>query len=141
MAQEHVRAIVEYHRIQGSPMMTEVAEKVVLAKLRTMGVEAKLEQFPSDGKTRYQTYISPMGWDMRGGELWVESVGTKKDFTPVRLCRYSDVPMCVSTYSKGGDWAGELVDVGVGTGDRDYEGKDVRGKVALAHGYAARVVR
>ncbi len=140
-AQENDRQIVQYHRIQGSPMMADVAEKVVLAKLRDWGIEARLEQFPSDGKTRYQTYVSPMGWDMRGGELWVESVGGIGNFVPFRVCRYSDVPMCVSTYSKGGDWAGELVEVGSGTSDRDYEGKDVRGKVALAYGYAAAVVR
>jgi hypothetical protein len=82
-----------------------------------------------------------MGWDMRSGELWVESVGGVSDFVPLRLCRYSDVPMCVSTYSKGGDWRGELVDVGAGTSDADYEGKEVRGKVALAYGYAGAVVR
>jgi len=140
-AQENDRQIVQYHRIQGSPMMAEVAEKVVLAKLRNWGIEARLEQFPSDGKTRYQTYVSPMGWDMQGGELWVESVGGASNFVPFRMCRFSDVPMCVSTYSKGGDWAGELVEVGTGVSDRDYEGKDVRGKVALAYGYAAAVVR
>jgi aminopeptidase YwaD len=140
-AQENDRQIVQYHRIQGSPMMAEVAEKVVLAKLRDWGIEARIEQFPSDGKTRYQTYVSPMGWDMRGGELWVESVGGLANFTPLRLCRYSDVPMCVSTYSKGGDWSGELVEVGAGVSDRDHEGKDVRGKVALAYGYAGMVVR
>jgi len=60
---------------------------------------------------------------------------------PFRVCRYSDVPMCVSTYSKGGEWSGELVDVGAGVSDRDYESKDVRGKVALAYGYAGAVVR
>jgi hypothetical protein len=140
-AQENDRQIVQYHRIQGSPMMAEVAEKVVLAKLRDWGIEARVEQFPSDGKTRYQTYVSPMGWDMRGGELWVESVGGVANFAPIRLCRFSDVPMCVSTYSKGGDWSGELVEVGAGVSDRDYEGKDVRGRVALAYGYAAMVVR
>jgi hypothetical protein len=140
-AQEYDRAIVEYHRIQGSPMMADVAEKVVLAKLKAWGVEARLEQFPSDGKTRYQTMISPMGWDMRGGELWVESVSGDPSFVPLRLCRYSDVPMCVSTYSKGGKWSGELVEVGAGTGDKDYAGKDLRGKVALAYGYAGDVVR
>ena len=122
-------------------MMAEVAEKVVLAKLRDWGIEARLEQFPSDGKTRYQTHVSPMGWDMRSGELWVESAGGMASFVPFRMCRYSDVPMCVSTYSKGGDWAGELVEVGAGVSDRDYEGKDVRGKVALAYGYAGAVVR
>jgi aminopeptidase YwaD len=140
-AQENTRRIVEYHRIQGSPMMASVAEQVVLPRLKAAGLEASIEQFPSDGKIRYGTYISPMGWDMRGGELWVESVAAAKDFKPIMLCRYADVPMCVSTYSKGGEWSGELVDVGGGTSDADYKAIDVHGKVALASGYAANVVR
>jgi hypothetical protein len=142
-AQEFDRQIVQYHRIQGSPMMAAVAKEVVLPKLQAWGIESSIEQFPSDGKTLYQTYISPMGWDMRGGELWVDGVANDAKFAPFRICRYSDVPMCVSTYSKGGEWTGELVEVGAGTSDRDYEGanRDVRGKVALAYGYAANVVR
>jgi aminopeptidase YwaD len=82
-----------------------------------------------------------MGWDMRGGELWIEGVAGAKDFKPIMLCRYADVPMCVSTYSMGGEWSGELVEVGSGTSDANYQGVDVRGKVALASGYAANVVR
>lgn len=140
-AQENTRRIVEYHRIQGSPMMSAVAKQVVLPRLKAAGLEAKIEQFVSDGKTKYGTYISPMGWDMRGGELWAENVAGSKDFKPIMLCRYADVPMCVSTYSKGGDWSGELVDVGSGTGDANYQDVDVHGKVALASGYAANVVR
>jgi len=134
-AQELDRRIVERHRIQGSPMMADVASAVVLPALREAGVEARIESFPSDGKTLYQSYVSPMGWTVRGGELWVEGK------TPERLCRYSDVPMCVSTYSRGGSFSGELVDVGQGTRDADYAGKDVKGKVVLASGYAAAVVR
>ena len=134
-AQEHVRAITRYHRIQGSPMMEAAAEQVVLAALRDAGIEGRLEAFPSDGSTRYQTWLSPLGWDMRGGELWVEGEA------PLRLCRYDDVPMCVSTYSKGGTWSGELVDVGAGTRESDYAGLDVKGKVVLAHGYAGGVMR
>lgn len=140
-AQENTRRIVEYHRIQGSPMMASVAEQVVLPRLKAAGLEAKIEQFVSDGKTRYGTYISPMGWDMRSGELWIEGVSGAKNFKPIMLCRYADVPMCVSTYSKGGEWSGELVDVGSGTSDANYQGVDVRGKVALASGYSANVVR
>ncbi|HET8888973.1 MAG TPA: DUF4910 domain-containing protein [Candidatus Angelobacter sp.] len=140
-AQENTRRIVEYHRIQGSPMMAAVAEQVVLPRLKAAGLEATIEQFPSDGKTKYGTYISPMGWEMRGGELWVEGVSGAKNFKPIMLCRYADVPMCVSTYSKGGEWSGDLVDVGSGTSDANYQGVDVRGKVALASGYAANVVR
>ena len=127
-AQELDRRIVERHRIQGSPMMADVASAVVLPALREAGVEASIETFPSDGKTLYQSFVSPMGWTMRGGELWVEGQA------PERLCRYSDVPMCVSTYSRGGSFSGELVDVGQGTRDADYAGKDVKGKVVLASG-------
>jgi aminopeptidase YwaD len=145
-AQENTRRIVEYHRIQGSPMMAAVAEQVVLPRLKAAGLEAgvlevKIDQFLSDGKTRYGTYISPMGWDMRSGELWVEGVAGVKDFKPIMLCRYADVPMCVSTYSKGGEWSGDLVDVGSGTSDASYQGVEVKGRVALASGYAANVVR
>ena len=140
-AQESTRQIVQYHRIQGSPMMAEVARDVVLAKLKGYGLDASLEPFDSDGSKRYGTWISPMGWDMKGGELWVESVAGDEAFVPIRLCRYSDVPMCVSTYSKGGEWSGELVDVGRGSSPKDYEGKNVAGKVVLASAYAADVVR
>jgi hypothetical protein len=138
-AQELDRRIVEYHRIQGSPMMESVARDVILPALRAMNVEASIEQFPSDGKTLYQTYVSPIGWTMRGGELWTVDDG--RGDTPERLCRYSDVPMCVSTYAKGGEWSGELVDVGDGTSDDDYKAADVRGKVVLASGYARDVHR
>jgi hypothetical protein len=59
-AQENTRRIVEYHRIQGSPMMATVAEQVVLPRLKSWGLDAKIEQFPSDGKIKYGTYISPL---------------------------------------------------------------------------------
>src|SRR5262245_7451194 len=71
-AQESTRQIVQYHRIQGSPMMADVARDVVLAKLKGYGLESSIEQFDSDGSKRYGTWISPMGWDMKSGELWVE---------------------------------------------------------------------
>ncbi len=139
-AQEAIRQIVEYNRIQGSPMMAAVADKVVLATLKSYGIESSIEQLPSDGARKYATFVSPMGWDMRSGELWVEAA-PGPGFKPYRLCRYADAPMCVATYSKGGEWAGELVDVGSGLSDADYQGKDVAGKVALAYGYAGSVVR
>jgi hypothetical protein len=133
-AQENVREIVRFHRIQGSPMMGSVAAHV-LARLKEAGLESSIEEFPSDGATKYGTHLSPMGWDMRGGELWVEGA------SPIRLCRYEDAPMCVSSYSKGGEIKGPLVEVGAGTAAKDYEGKDVKGKVVLAYGYAGDVIR
>lgn len=50
-AKERTQEISQYHRIQGSPMMLDVAEKVVVPRLRAAGVEATIEKFPSDGRT------------------------------------------------------------------------------------------
>ena len=133
-AQEYTAAITRYHRIPGSPMMEDVARNVVVRELQRLGIESRVEQFPSDGATSYQSEISPMGWSIQSGELWVNSAEGDSSFKPYKLCRYLDVPVCVTNYSKGGEWEGDVIDVGSGTEDVDYEGKQVSGKVALAFG-------
>ncbi len=135
LAKEYVIGISKYHRVQASPGFTEAREWVV-GQLQQMGVsEVEVEKFPSDGKRRYQTYVSPLAWTVRSGELWM--VRPYKQ----RLCNYRDIPMCLTTLSNGGEWEGAVVDVGRGTEAADYEGKDVKGKVVLATGYAAMVHR
>lgn len=138
---ETTRRIVDQHRIQGSPMMARSAE-LVLGELKAAGIEAQIETFRSDGATKYGAFVSPLGWEIKSGELWITGAGDgKSPFEPIRVSRYADVPMSVSTYSKGGEWSGELIDVGPGTEDEHYQGKDVAGKVVLASGYAANVQR
>ena len=135
LAKEYVIGITKYHRVQASPGFTEAREWVV-GQLREMGVtEVEVESFPSDGKRRYQTYVSPLAWTVRSGELWMTRPYKQ------RLCNYRDVPMCLTTLANGGEWEGAVVDVGRGTEAADYEGKDVAGKVVLATGYAAMVHR
>jgi aminopeptidase YwaD len=134
-AQALLRKISEWHRIQAGPDMVDVALKVGLEQVKISGLQGDLEYFTTDGRIKYQSWIAPMGWNIDSAELWVEGDD------PVQLCRFSDLPMCVSTYSKGGEWSGELVDVGKGTSDADYQGKDVKGKVAMGYGYARDVVR
>ncbi len=135
MAKENVIGITKYHRVQASPGFSEAREWVV-GQLRQMGVtEVEVDKFPSDGKRRYQTYVSPLAWTVRSGELWMT-----RPFKQ-RLCNYRDVPMCLTTLSNGGEWEGAVVDVGRGTEPADYDGRDVAGKVVLATGYAAMVHR
>ena len=45
--------------------------------------------------------------------------------------RYDDVRLAVADNSESADVTTELVDVGSGSDKRDYEGKDVRGKLVL----------
>jgi hypothetical protein len=58
-----------------------------------------------------------------------------------RIVGYPEIAMSVMTYSNTGDVTAELVDVGRGTRDADYAGKNVRGKFVLATGYGGDVHR
>ncbi len=137
MAKDHVIQITRHHRIQGSRGYRDAAE-YVLAQLRAYGFsedEAWIESFPSDGRVVYQTWQSPSGWDIDRAELRiVEPVDE-------RLVGYPEIGMSVITYSNPGDVTAELVWVGAGTSDADYEGKDVAGKFVLATGYGGEVHR
>jgi hypothetical protein len=137
IAKDHVIQIARHHRIQGSRGYRDAAE-YVLGQLREYGFsedEAWIESFPSDGRVVYQTWQSPSGWDIDRAELRiVEPVDE-------RLVGYPEIAMSVITYSNPGDVTAELVWVGAGTSDADYEGKDVAGKFVLATGYGGEVHR
>ena len=133
-AKSFVVGLTSFHRIQGSPMMMEAAEHVA-DSLRSMGVdEVEIEQFPADGQTRFWTYTAVMGgWSVRSAELRLVEPEQKL------LASFSDIPQSLHTYSKGTPDEGvtaELIDVGKGTSDGDYDGKDVRDKIVLATGSA-----
>jgi hypothetical protein len=95
--------------------------------------DAVIEQFPADGKTKYWTHTSPIGWEIQSAELRLVEPEEKL------LCTYEDCPQSLHTFSKATPVKGvtaELVDVGKGTKQKDYEGKDVKGKFVLATGRA-----
>jgi hypothetical protein len=136
-AKDHVIAITRHHRIQGSRGYREAA-KYVLEELHRAGFseqEATVESFPSDGKALYQTWQSPSGWDIEAAELRM------LEPTEERIVGYPEIAMSVITYSNAGEATGELIDVGAGTSEADYQGKNVAGKVVLASGYGGAVHR
>jgi hypothetical protein len=137
IAKDHVIQITRHHRIQGSRGYRGAAQ-YVLAQLRAYGFderEAWIESFPSDGRVAYQTWQSPSGWDVQWAEL--RMVEPRDE----RLVGYPEIAMSLITYSNPGAATAELVWVGPGTRERDYAGKDVRGKFVLATGYGGEVHR
>jgi len=137
LAKEHVYAISRYHRVQGSREYRKAAE-YVLSRLRGWGFpeqDAYIESFTSDGRTVYQTWQSPSGWDIDAAELRMLEPYEE------RIAGYPEIAMSLITYSNPGDVTAELVWVGEGTSDRDYRGKDVRGRFVLATGYGGEVHR
>jgi len=133
IAKSYVAQICRFHRIQASTMYHEAAE-YVKNELQKLGLQdAAIEQFPADGKHKYWTYTSPVGWTIRSAELRLTEPEEKL------ICTYEDCPQCLHTFSNATPKEGtiaELVDVGAGTKKEDYEGKDVKDKFVLATGRA-----
>ncbi|TSC34218.1 M28 family peptidase [Corallococcus sp. Z5C101001] len=68
-------------------------------------------------------------WRATRGELWV--AGAHR----YRVTSYADLPMSLAAGSGAFEGADvELVDVGTGTQEAEYAGKDLKGKVALTRG-------
>jgi hypothetical protein len=131
VAKSFVAQVSRFHRIQGSTMFHEAAE-YVKNELVKMGLsDVGIEQFPADGKSKYWTYTSPVGWEVKSAELRLVEPEEKQ------ICTYEDLPQSLHTFSNATPpegVVGELVDVGSGTKPKDYEGKDVKGKIVLATG-------
>lgn len=136
IAKSFVAQISRFHRIQASTMFHEAAE-YVKNELVKMGLhDAVIEQFASDGKRKYWTHTSPIGWTVNSAELHLIEP------TDELIVSYEDTPQSLHTYSNATPPEGviaELVDVGAGTKSSDYDGKDVKGKFMLATGRAKRV--
>ena len=126
-AKEHVVAISGYHRIQGSPGYSDAA-RYVLQQLHSFGFRAWIESFPAEGRISYQTWRSPPGYRIESAEL--RMIGFENEL----IVSYPESAMSVMTYSSPGHVRGQLVYVGAGTSDEDYQGTTVRGKLVLATG-------
>jgi hypothetical protein len=137
LAKEYVIDISRHHRIQGSRGYRDAAQ-YVLEQLSEFGFsepDALVESYPSDGRAQYQTWQSPSGWDIDWAELRMVEPYDE------RIVGYPEIAMSLITYSNPGSARAELVWVGSGTSDADYEGKDVAGKIVLATGYGGDVHR
>lgn len=120
-----VSKISQYNRVVGSQDYHEIIERV-MKELESYGLdEIKLHKYPADGKTKTWEWIVTQSWEITSGELSL--IEPKKEI----LCRFQDIPMCVLGRSKGCDLTAELIDVGKGVKEEEFEGLDVEGKIVL----------
>ena len=130
IAKEYTLDIARYHRVQGSPGFHE-ASLYVQKQLEKIGLDKiTIEQYPADGKTMYWSHPAIISWWATKAEI--RMVEPKN----LVLGRYDEQPLCLATHSNSADVTAEVVDVGSGTKDEDYEGKDVAGKIAIVYGGA-----
>jgi aminopeptidase YwaD len=99
-------------------------DKAVAAGLQ----DATVEHFPADGETRYAHFRSYFGWDGREARLDEVSPRTEP------IARFPELPVALADYSQDAEVTAELMSVGAGTSAKDYENRDVAGRIVLASG-------
>ena len=109
-----------------------IASDYVAAELTRFGLAGvTVIEIPADGKTMYGTEKSRPAWDPEFAELWeVRRDGTTSTDV-ARIASFEDEPVVLAEDSDSGSVVADLVDVGAGTSDSDFVGKDVRGKLVL----------
>jgi hypothetical protein len=132
---ENLRALTRLHRVPATAEFDQAADLVLLRAQEYGLQEAHAEQFSIDGKIHYGLMRSHLGWTVESARLWQLSP------QHILLGDWSTEPIRLADYSRSGDVEAPLIDVGAGTADADYAGKDVRGKIVLADGVLSIVQR
>ena len=127
-AKRNLEGIARFHRQRGSKGFHEAAE-LVAGRLRAYGLsDVGILEFPADGKIFYGTQRSRPAWDAERGELTeVKEVNEVKE----KIASFAVEPVALAEDSESADVMAELVDVGEGTKESDYAGKNVKGKIVL----------
>jgi aminopeptidase YwaD len=130
-AQRMVEAISLHHRMRGSTGFHAAATHIVDA-LRAAGfADATIVRLPADGRTFYGTQRSRRPWNAEFAELWELRESGGEWQRAIRLASWDAVPLSLAQDSESGEVTADLVDVGVGTSEADYAGRDVRGRLVL----------
>ncbi|MGI9262401.1 MAG: hypothetical protein ACR2QR_10225, partial [Woeseiaceae bacterium] len=139
-AKRNLDTITLQHRMRASDQFAEATEHV-LRKLREYELDdVELLSYPADGKTMFGTQKSRLVWNVRSAELWELEDAGGTTVRKQRLGDWSSVPLSLAQDSLSGEVTTTLVDIGTGTSDADYAGKDVRGKLVLTSSQPGSVV-
>ncbi len=130
-AKRNLEYIARLHRIRGSVEFKK-AISFIESKLKEYGLE-QIESFqiPTDGKTMFGSQKGRMAWDAEFAELWELEKSGSSWKPKIRLADWESMPITLAEDSESGEATAELVDIGAGTTDKDYENKDIKGKLVL----------
>lgn len=140
-AKRHLEALSRQHRMRGSHQFRAAAQHIENALKGYGFTDAHLERLPADGKVFYGTQRSRPAWNAEFAELWEIRRGADGSEQRIRLASWDAMPITLAQDSESGEATTELMDVGAGTSEADYAGKDVRGKLVLASAQPGPVAR
>ncbi len=127
-AKRNLDRITTYHRMRGSSQYRAAAEHIRDQLLEYGLTTARIREYPADGKTMFGTQKSRLAWNADSAALWeVDDKGQRLR----RLADWESMPLSLAQDSVSGETRTTLVDVGDGSKESDYQGKDVRGELVL----------
>ena len=126
IAFDHLRYLTLYHSPNAGSEGFRLSAEWVAAKAEEIGLQ-DVETLSLNKPTR--------GWTIRSGEARIVSP------FELKLGDVRETPLRVAVNSHAADVTAPLVDVGEGTKESDYEGKDVKGKIVFAAGEPGTVHR
>jgi aminopeptidase YwaD len=122
MALRTVRTLSQHHRMRGSEGYRAAAE-AIRDRLVEYGLdEVGIIALPADGAVLYGTQRSRPAWNARFAELWEGGE---------RIASWAENPVSLAQDSASGRAEADLVDIGAGTAESDYAGKELRGRLVL----------
>lgn len=133
IAKDTVIELARSHRVQASSGFAHAAQYIA-AKAKEYGLEqVQIERFPADGEATYHTLKSAPGWEAESAELW------ESEPKRVKIADWEEMRVALADYSQSATATTTLVDVGMGTSAKDYEDKEIMGRIVLAGGGVAAV--
>ncbi|HWM89228.1 MAG TPA: DUF4910 domain-containing protein [Thermoanaerobaculia bacterium] len=121
-AKRNLQDLTLFHRMRGSRGFRAAAERV-RDRAREYGLqEVEILELPADGTIFYGTQRSRPAWDADFAELWD---GERL------VASWQARPVVLAQDSASGEVEAELVDVGAGNSESDYQRQDVRGRLVL----------
>src|SRR5436853_2925893 len=128
-AKRNLQDLTLFHRMRGSRGFRAAAERV-RDRAQEYGLsEVEIVELPADGTIFYGTQRSRPAWDVDFAELWEQRPAGADSGSWVdaeRIASWEARPIVLAQDSASGEVAAELVDVGAGTAEADYQGKDGR---------------
>jgi len=130
-AKRTVEFLAQLNRPRGSKTF-QIASDHIASELTRYGLEGvSVIEIPADGRTMYGTEKARPAWDADFAELWEVRMDGGKPVDVVRIASFEDEPVTLAEDSDSGSVTAELIDVGAGTSESDYAGKNVKGKLVL----------
>jgi aminopeptidase YwaD len=125
-------ALSEHHRMRGSRGFAAAADAIA-ERARSYGLaEVRVEEFTADGSQFYGTQRARPAWNAEFAELWeMRSDGAGGWRREALIASWEEMPISLAQDSWSGEARARLVDVGAGTAEGDYAGKEVRGRLVL----------